>query len=686
MRTTTEDAPLLLLDTVASSSSSSLVSMMRIRNHKIGKFSSGAAVVVFSLLLFSVLAMTRTEDHQMSGKGRRGLVLLGGGHHTHHNHEGSSSLTSSVSSEKKQTRKGTKTLHKQEKPSSTLRLGKKKHKQTHKHEENPTCPQTYIRITNTNVKDNGEFEDGSELAYKLEYEESSRECEEKCNAEAACVGFMDYEDTYPKYCEFKTAVDGDDMEDYIGRDSYKKLEVTSYYVPHFNKWVPAHESDDEAAGYEKFVYEESAEECEEICTESETCEAYVDYKESKTPYCTFKTKDYVQSVLDTPAKDLYSKKICVPGQPVGKEVLEEFEEKPEEEEEEEEEEEDSSDSEEEEEEEEEEEDDDDEDEDAQLAAMKKEAIEKFLKHKKETNAIKEAIAAAKAKNAGKTASSSSSTNGGHSKKPTWVKVVDDDEEEDANGEKEPKIKAVLSGKKKNKNEQEEHIEDLSSSSKSTKKSARLAQSKLTNFGEIAKEKAKKEEALAYAKKLFEHEKKVKAELAEKEAREAAEAKAEAELEAKKAAIKAKKEAKAKAKKEAEEKAAAEEKARLEEEEKKRLEEEEYKKNWASRWMANIEARTEKLAAKKEEKKLKETSALGGGFRNFVSKVLPLRTWEKSTPTASTTTNNNVVESAASQPQQFQQQQKQAFSAVAEVPDGRPTRDLSDDVAMRMSNP
>jgi len=127
---------------------------------------------------------------------------------------------------------------------------------------------------------------------------------------------------------------------------------------------------------------------------------------------------------------------------------------------------------------------------------------------------------------------------------------------------------------------------------------------------------------------------------------------------------------------------------LEEEEKKRLEEEEYKKNWASRWMANIEARTEKLAAKKEEKKLKETSALGGGFRNFVSKVLPLRTWEKSTPMASTTTNN-VVESAASQPQQFQQQQKQtpsAFSAVAEVPDGRPTRDLSDDVAMRMSNP
>merc|ERR1719182_1237972 len=117
--------------------------MMRLRNHNIRKVSSGAAVVVFSLLLFSVLAVTKTEDHQMSGKGRRGLVMLGGGHHTHHNHEGSSSsLTSSVSSEKKQkTRKGTKTLHKQEeKPSSTLRLGKKKHKQTHKREENPTCP------------------------------------------------------------------------------------------------------------------------------------------------------------------------------------------------------------------------------------------------------------------------------------------------------------------------------------------------------------------------------------------------------------------------------------------------------------------------------------------------------------------------------------------------------------------
>ena len=62
---------------------------------------------------------------------------------------------------------------------------------------------------------------------------------------------------------------------------------------------------------------------------------------------------------------------------------------------------------------------------------------------------------------------------------------------------------------------------------------------------------------------------------------------------------------------------------MEEEEKKRLEEEEYKKNWASRWMANIEARTEKLAAKKEEKKVKETSALGGGFRNFVSKNLAI---------------------------------------------------------------
>merc|ERR1712100_194665 len=106
------------------------------------------------------------------------------------------------------------------------------------------------------------------------------------------------------------------------------LEVTSYYVPHFNKWVSARESEDENAEHEKFIYEESAEECEEICTESTTCEAYVDYKDAKTPYCRFKTKDYVQSVLSTPAKDLYSKKTCVPGQPVGKEVLDEFEEKP----------------------------------------------------------------------------------------------------------------------------------------------------------------------------------------------------------------------------------------------------------------------------------------------------------------------------------------------------------------------
>ena len=90
MRTTTEDAPLLLLDTAVASSvsSSSFVSMMRFRNHKnIGKVSSGAAVVVFSLLLFSILAVTKTEDHELSGKGRRGLVMLGGGHHTHHNHE-----------------------------------------------------------------------------------------------------------------------------------------------------------------------------------------------------------------------------------------------------------------------------------------------------------------------------------------------------------------------------------------------------------------------------------------------------------------------------------------------------------------------------------------------------------------------------------------------------------------------
>ena len=131
-----------------------------------------------------------------------------------------------------------------------------------------------------------------------------------------------------RYCTFKDAVEGDDMVDDVGRDSYKKLEVTLYYVPHFNKWVSARRKRRrKRLEHEKFVYEESAEECEEICTESTTCEAYVDYKDAKTPYCRFKTKDYVQSVLSTPAKDLYSKKRAC-RQPVGKEVLDEFEEKP----------------------------------------------------------------------------------------------------------------------------------------------------------------------------------------------------------------------------------------------------------------------------------------------------------------------------------------------------------------------
>jgi hypothetical protein len=658
-----EHAPLLL--------SSSSVGGEKMRIGKTSTSSSYYAKVAVGAVALLTLAAAATKTE---GGGKSAVLMLGGGskrassssssasaakrkQHHEQKHRAASSSSSSSSSKKK---------------SHHLPLGKKEKKK--KEDENPICPQTYVRITDTNVKER-DFEEG-DLAYKLEYEDSTVECEQKCNEDAECVGFVDYSDKYPKYCQFKIAVDGDDMEDYIGRDSYKKLEATSYYVPHFNKWVPAQEATDEGAEHEKFVYQESAEECEEICTESETCDAYVDYKDANKPYCRFKTKDYVQSISDTPAKDLYSKKTCVPGQPVGKEVLEEFEEKLEEDEEEEE------DGEEEEGEEECEEcGDEEEDEDARLAAMKEEAIAKFLQHKKDTNAIKEAIAAAKAKEEqAKAPASTSSTKEGHSKKPMWVKVVDEDDDEEENIEEnmedhELKIKSGSSSKKKNKNGQEGEQSKISSSIKSKSKSARLAQSKLTNFGEIAKQDKKKNEALAYAKKLFEHEKKVKAELAEKKAREEAEAKAKAELEAKKAARKAKKEAEEKAKKEAEEKAAAEEKARLEEEEKKRLEEEEYKKNWASRWMANIEARTEKLTAKKE-KKLEETSSLGSGFRSLVQNFYPRRMWDPSSTTTTTLLNSNSVDSA-SKPEQKQE-------PVAEKSDDRPSRDLSSDIAMRMS--
>ena len=566
---------------------------------------------------------------------------------------------------------------------AALRKAKKEDQQQQQQQQQATtfCPQTYVRITDTSVKghDLVKLEEEEDVKMMMthqsgryDYRESTRECEDACNKNPTCVGFVD--DATERYCTFKDAVEGDDMVDDVGRDSYKKLEVTSYYVPHFNKWVSARESEDENAEHEKFVYEESAEECEEICTESTTCEAYVDYKDAKTPYCRFKTKDYVQSVLSTPAKDLYSKKTCVPGQPVGKEVLDEFEEKPTKEESDEEK---KSESEEKEKECVECEDDDDDDDDAHLAAMKKEAIETFLKRKKETSAMKEAIEAAKAKKNEK-----SKTTGvtslpppkgvvGHSKKPTWVKVIEDDadegEETDDIEEEQPKIKAILTSK---------HDDDVSSSASKTRtsKTERLAQShKVTNFGDIAKAKAKKEEALAYARKLFDLEKKVKAELAAKKAKE--------DAEAKKAAIIAKKKAeKMKAKKEAEEKAAAEEKARLEEEEKKRLEEEEYKKNWAARWMANIEARTEKLTAKKEDtKRLEHASALGDSFGTFFSKMLPMRTWEKSTIQTPT---NRVVDDAT-QPRPLQHQHSSVNAALENIPDGRPTRDLSDDVALRM---
>ena len=568
---------------------------------------------------------------------------------------------------------------------AALRKGKKEDQQQQQQQQAATtfCPQTYVRITDTSVKGHDvkleEEEDVKMMTHqsgRYDYRESTRECEDACNKNPTCVGFVD--DATERYCTFKDAVEGDDMVDDVGRDSYKKLEVTSYYVPHFNKWVSARESEDENAEHEKFVYEESAEECEEICTESTTCEAYVDYKDAKTPYCRFKTKDYVQSVLSTPAKDLYSKKTCVPGQPVGKEVLDEFEEKPTKEESDEEKK-----SESEEKEKECDECEDDDDDDAHLAVMKKEAIETFLKRKKETSAMKEAIEAAKAKKNEK-----SKTTGvtslpppkgvvGHSKKPTWVKVIEDDadegEETDDIEEEQPKIKAILTST---------DDDDVSSSASKTRtsKTERLAQShKVTNFGDIAKAKAKKEEALAYARKLFDLEKKVKAELAAKKAKE--------DAEAKKAAIIAKKKAeKMKAKKEAEEKAAAEEKARLEEEEKKRLEEEEYKKNWAARWMANIEARTEKLTAKKEDTtRLKHASALGDSFVTFFSKMLPMRTWEKSTTIQTPTTNRKVVvDDDATQPRfAFQHQHSSVNAALENAPDGRPTRDLSDDVALRM---
>ena len=104
-------------------------------------------------------------------------------------------------------------------------------------------------------------------------------------------------------------------------------------------------------------------------------------------------------------------------------------------------------------------------------------------------------------------------------------------------------------------------------------------------------------------------------------------------------------------------------------------------------MANIEARTEKLTAKKEDTtRLKHASALGDSFVAFFSKMLPMRTWEKSTTIQTPTTNRNVVvDDDATQPRfAFQHQHSSVNAAALEnAPDGRPTRDLSDDVALRM---
>lgn len=195
---------------------------------------------------------------------------------------------------------------------------------------------------------------------------------------------------------------------------------------------------------------------------------------------------------------------------------------------------------------------------------------------------------------------------------------------------------------------------------------------MVNFGQIAKENAKKEEELA--KELAKKEEELVKELARKEGEKKKKDEAMAYVNKLKAAAEAKKakeaaEAKvrkearaaAKAKKEAEEKAAAEEQARLEEEEKKRLAEEEYKKNWASRWMDNIEQRSAKIAAKKGDK-LKETSSLGNSFRSLFSKILPLRTLDG---------------------EEVQHEQPREVQEHIDVAKCTNCRDLSDDVALRM---
>ena len=312
------------------------------------------------------------------------------------------------------------------------------------------------------------------------------------------------------------------------------------------------------------------------------------------------------------------------GQPVRKEVLDEFEEKPTKEESDEEK---KSESEEKEKEEYVECEDDDDDDDAHLRqAMKKEAIETFLKRKKETSAMKEAIEAAKAKKNEK-----SKTTGvtslpppkgvvGHSKKPTWVKVIEDDadegEETDDIEEEQPKIKAILTST---------DDDDVSSSASKTRtsKTERLAQShKVTNFGDIAKAKAKKEEAL-HAEKLFDLEKKVKARARGEESerrRRGEESRHHSEEKS--------------GKDESEERSGRESRGGGKKRGWKRRKRNDWKRKSTRKtgrrdgWQTSRRER-KKLTAKKEDTtRLKHASALGDSFVTFFSKMLPMRTWEK----------------------------------------------------------
>jgi len=547
------------------------------------------------------------------------------------------------------------------------------------------CPQTYVRITETTLNSKS-----CETLSHLEYVTSTAECEEACNNEPTCEGFVDYKDVLPKYCKFKETVTGDDMEDDVLRDSYKKLDVTSYFAKIEDHWVPLKEAEDVLAkvpdaeeSYGKMYYEKSAQECEETCTESETCEAYVSYKDSKKPFCTFKTKEYVQVMLATPAKDVYVKKQCVPGQPVTPpeikdpvgvddvkgEEKEEVEAPGESENESSEDDDDSESA----------ESSDNDEENASLASssrkvdfltMEKEAIKAFMKKKQEARANAEAIEEAK-KEASSVKEDKATQN--KTKKPTWVKVsIEEENENDSDdtmmlGSSEESKKS----KKTTTKALKKAVTDFGKLAKE-KHQEEKEKARLVNFGQIAKENAKKEEELA--KELAKKEEELVKELARKEGEKKKKDEAMAYVNKLKAAAEAKKakeaaEAKvrkearaaAKAKKEAEEKAAAEEQARLEEEEKKRLAEEEYKKNWASRWMDNIEQRSAKIAAKKGDK-LKETSSLGNSFRSLFSKILPLRTLDG---------------------EEVQHEQPREVQEHIDVAKCTNCRDLSDDVALRM---